>query len=81
MNLRISPLTVNQVRLFISWKYSMPYDIYNMSFDDNEAETNFFLESKNGYFAIVDESDDLLGFCNFGADARVPAGSLYKGCT
>lgn len=74
MKLTIEPLRAEQVRAFMQWEYSGPYAMYNMSAADEEAEISFFLDPQNGYFAITDEDGTLLGFCNFGADARVPGG-------
>lgn len=74
MKLTIKPLTADQVVAFIQWQYAGPYAMYNMSPEDEEAQIRFFLDPQNGYFAIIDEEGSLLGFCNFGADARVPGG-------
>lgn len=74
MNLSIQPLTNAQIREFIRWQYAGDYAMYAMT-EENEAEQlSFFSDPANGYFAIVDENDLLLGFCNFGADAQVPGG-------
>ena len=71
---KIESLTTEQVRDFIRWEYSGPYAMYNMSDEDEEAQHLFFLDPQNGYFAITDGKGTLLGFCNFGEDARVPGG-------
>lgn len=74
MNLSIQPLTKAQIREFIRWQYEGDYAMYAMS-EENEAEAlTFFSDPANGYFAIVDENELLLGFCNFGADAQVSGG-------
>lgn len=74
MTLTIQPLTETQIREFIGWQYDGPYAMYAMN-QENEAESlSFFSDPANGYFAIVDEKETLLGFCNFGADAQVPGG-------
>jgi ribosomal-protein-alanine N-acetyltransferase len=74
MKLIIKPLTPEQVRAFIKWEYAGAYAIYNISPENEAAEVAFFLDPENGYFAITDEVGGFLGFCNFGADARVPGG-------
>jgi ribosomal-protein-alanine N-acetyltransferase len=74
MRPKIEPLTTDQVRDFLQWQYSGPYAMYNMSAEDEETQILFFLDPQNGYFAITDNEGTLLGFCNFGADARVPGG-------
>ena len=78
MNLSIQPLTDNQIREFISWQYDGSYAMYSMTEDNEEESLSFFSDPANGYFAIVDEDDLLLGFCNFGEDARVPGGTLAR---
>lgn len=74
MKPKIKSLTSEQVRSFIQWEYTGPYAMYNMSDEDEEAQILFFTDPQNGYFAITDDKGTLLGFCNFGADARVPGG-------
>lgn len=75
MELAIRPLRPEQIRQFLTWRYPPPYDVYNMDSDDTAADVAFFSDPANGYFAIVEEATgDLVGFCNFGADARVPGG-------
>ena len=74
MKLKIESLSEEQIRIFVTWKYSDPYAIYDMSTEDIESQVRFFSNPENGYFAITDELGELLGFCNFGADARVPGG-------
>jgi ribosomal-protein-alanine N-acetyltransferase len=78
MKLRVKPLSADQVREFIRWEYAGPYAIYNMSPEDEEAEVRFFLDPENGYWGISDQEGAFLGFCNFGADARVPGGDYAK---
>jgi RimJ/RimL family protein N-acetyltransferase len=74
--LAIRPLRPEQIRQFLAWRYPPPYDLYNMDSEDVAADVAFFSDPANGYFAIVDEAagGELVGFCNFGADARVPGG-------
>ena len=43
MKLRINPLTKDQIRTFITWAYPEPYNIYDMSSEDNEEAVSFFL--------------------------------------
>lgn len=74
MILSIKPLTQDQIAEFISWQYDGPYAMYSMTGEDEAELISFFEDPTNGYFAIVDETDLLLGFCNFGEDAQVPGG-------
>lgn len=74
MNLSVQPLTETQIREFISWQYDGPYAMYSMTEENEEESVAFFSDPANGYFAIVDETGQIIGFCNFGEDAQVPGG-------
>jgi ribosomal-protein-alanine N-acetyltransferase len=52
------------------WSYEPPFDIYNGDPDDADM---FLSRSPEGYgyYAIVDQVDDFVGFCCFGPEARV----------
>ncbi|OPG01684.1 hypothetical protein B1L11_44035 [Microbispora sp. GKU 823] len=53
----------------VTWRYPAPYDCYDLV----GADPAFFTDSRNGYFALVNEGR-LIGFRVFGADGRVPGG-------
>ncbi len=78
MKLSVNPLVEEQIHTFISWAYPEPYNIYDMSSEEGEDIVSFFLDPQNGYFAITADSGELLGFCNFGADAQVPGGDYSE---
>ena len=54
------------------WSYQPPFDVY----DGDPAHADAFLAQEpagDGYYAIATRSDDeIIGFCCFGAEARVP---------
>ncbi len=58
----------------IRWKYDPPYDVYNLRAEEEENGVRYFLDPKNGFFGIHAENGELVGFCSFGPDARVPGG-------
>ena len=68
------PMDEEAARTFLAWRYAPPYDRYNVELAAVEDALPSFLDPSNGYFAIADESDDLVAFCCFGADAQVPGG-------
>lgn len=78
MKLTIRPLTPDQILTFLTWEYEEPYAVYSMSGEDPQQALAFFSDPANGYFAIAAEGGEFLGFCNFGADARVPGGSYTE---
>jgi [ribosomal protein S18]-alanine N-acetyltransferase len=57
-----------------TWAYEAPYDIYNIAADDLTAEVEFLTDADNHYFGIW-QGGVLVGFCCFGAEARVPGGT------
>ncbi len=52
----------------VSWEYPAPYGTYSLTNSDPE----FFLDEANGYFAVVDDADELVGYRCFGPEGRVP---------
>ena len=79
MGIGIQELTAEQIHSFVAWEYEGPYAIYNMSGEDPGEALAFFSDPTNGYFAIIGEEDEFLGFCNFGVDAQVPGGDYEEG--
>lgn len=51
-----------------TWRYDGPYSMYDGEADAIES----FLKPEHQYFAVFDENNDVVGFWNFGEDARVP---------
>jgi [ribosomal protein S18]-alanine N-acetyltransferase len=63
------PVTVADAHEILRWQYAAPYDRYNLA-GDAAALT----DPANAYFAARDVAGEVVGFCCFGADARVPGG-------
>lgn len=74
MPLTFLPMDEVSVRAILTWRYEAPYDLYSLDSGDAGASVQFFLDPQNGYQAIVDEQGDLVAYCCFGLDARVPGG-------
>ncbi|MFN8441173.1 MAG: GNAT family protein [Caldilineaceae bacterium] len=74
MQIQIIPVNEAQVRAFLAWRYPPPYDVYNLDADDADASPDYFLEPAVACHALVDETDELIGFCTFGKDGQVPGG-------
>ena len=62
------------VRAFCGWRYGAPYDVYNLPSEKVEEEVRYFLEPEVNCHAILDEKGDLVAYCTFGPDGRVPGG-------
>ena len=71
------PLTIADAREVLSWRYAAPYDRYNMAGDAAAlvAGVAALTDPANAYFAAHDAASEVIGFCCFGADARVPGGN------
>jgi RimJ/RimL family protein N-acetyltransferase len=79
----VAPLTVADAHAILSWQYDEPYAIYNMGCAEGGApelmlDVQFLLEPRNGHYAVRDAGDELIGFCCFGEEARVPGGDYSQ---
>ena len=61
--MEVRPLTDAQGGLIASWRYPSRYSTY----DVGEIVT-----AADGYWAVVGEGEELVGYCCFGQEARVP---------
>ncbi|WP_442599601.1 GNAT family N-acetyltransferase [Neobacillus sp. D3-1R] len=61
----------------LTWKYEAPFDFYNIDFSDEALEELL----NNNYFAIVNDTNQLIGFFCFGKAAQVPIGERYGAYT
>jgi ribosomal-protein-alanine N-acetyltransferase len=64
---RLRPTTRSDADLFCTWRYGGLYAMYDQR---PELRANY-LEPSFRYHSVGDESGSLVGFCCFGADARV----------
>lgn len=75
MSYSISPLTPENAQKIIDWRYGPPYDLYNMAPEHLPG----LLNSDLRYHQVLDQYGELVGFCCFGEDARVPGGEYDRG--
>ena len=71
MSLTISAMDGAAAQEVARWRYPPPYDLYNMS--DEPLALASFLAVAADYYCIR-EGGELVGFCCFGEEARVPGG-------
>jgi len=76
--LYIAPLTQAEVAQIVAWEYPPPYNLYNVSPDEQIATMDYFLNPENGCFAIRDSDGTFLGYGSVGADAQVPGGGYEQ---
>jgi ribosomal-protein-alanine N-acetyltransferase len=68
--MHVAAMTPHHAADIVTWRYPAPYDCYDVS----DAEPEFFLDPRNGFFALLSGPDNLIGFRSFGADGQVPGG-------
>jgi ribosomal-protein-alanine N-acetyltransferase len=73
-NLTFQPMNEASAREILTWRYEPPYDLYNEDPDKAEPFVQALLDPAYAYHTITDENGELVGYCCFGADARVPGG-------
>jgi ribosomal-protein-alanine N-acetyltransferase len=71
----ISPLTQENAQKIINWRYQPPYDIYDPVPEDLDA----FFNPEYRYHQVLDQRGELIGYCCYGADARVAGGDYRQG--
>jgi RimJ/RimL family protein N-acetyltransferase len=76
--LRFFPIDEASARVIIKWRYTPPYDIYNITTENVTETINYFLSPEYAYHILKDENDDQVAFCTFGIDARVPGGNYSE---
>jgi [ribosomal protein S18]-alanine N-acetyltransferase len=71
----IRPLTDGEAEEIRGWRYPPPYDVYDEG-EPTAASTE--MDDGSSIRALVRDGE-LVGFCSFGADARVPGGTYTDG--
>lgn len=74
MSLTFDAMDEASARAIATWRYDAPYDLYDLGGDDVEGVVRAFMDPRNAYYAMVDDSGELVAFCCFGPDAMVPGG-------
>ena len=67
---RIMNLTERHAADICTWRYPAPYQCYDVL----GAVPGYFLAPANGFFALVDDDGELIGYRSFGPDGQVPGG-------
>lgn len=66
----LRPISEPEARAISGWRYPAPYATYN----GDPSSVASLLEPRYAYHAVVDASDELVGYFCFGEDATVPDG-------
>ena len=70
MKFTTQPISQKDANDITSWQYETPYSIYSLS----QKDIPVLLDPNNRFFSIQDESDQLVGYCCFGEEAKIPGG-------
>jgi RimJ/RimL family protein N-acetyltransferase len=72
MAILVRPVTAVDVEEFVGWRYEPPYDAYDIA-EPLEDVVAYFVRPDVECHALL-EAGELIGFCTFGEDARIPGG-------
>jgi [ribosomal protein S18]-alanine N-acetyltransferase len=72
-DIRVSRMDRAAALAVVGWRYPPPYDFYTLS-DDPAATAAFLADAESGYFQLRDGAGQLVAFCCYGEEARVPGG-------
>src|SRR5687767_4609680 len=72
-DLIITPMDQAAAQAVVQWRYPPPYEIYSLSHDPLGAAL-FLSSADQGYFQLRDAAGELVAFCCFGEEGRVPGG-------
>jgi ribosomal-protein-alanine N-acetyltransferase len=73
MELAFRPMDEESACAVLQWRYSPPFDVYDIAPLAADALATF-LDHRNAYYRLHGRSGSLEAFCCLGADARVPGG-------
>lgn len=71
------PTDEASVREFLQWKYEPPHEIYNYLPEYIEEDLVYHLDPANNIYSMY-HNDNLVGYCSFGQDGRVPGGDYSE---
>ena len=74
MGFTLRPMSEEDVRAIVEWRYPGPYAFYDWTSDPDER-AEFLHTWRHAYYAVLDDGGELAGFFTFGADAQVPGGA------
>ena len=71
--LEFSPMTAPLAGRVVLWSYDPPLDVYTAPPGERSGAVARMLDPQNHYFGVF-SGGELIAFCCFGPDARVPGG-------
>ena len=72
------PAKKKHARAFVQWQYEPPYDVYNCPPEEVGNAVQYNIDPANNIYAMFDQSKEMIGYCSYGKDARVPGGDYSE---
>lgn len=74
MDLFFAPISPSQIFTISVWRYSPPYEIYNLYYPPSSKDVAYWLTPEFQVHAIKNTASQMVAFCSFGRDGQVPGG-------
>lgn len=68
------PIDEASARAVMSWRYSEPYDIYNLASGEAEDDLQYLIDPQNAFYCVANRDGELVAYCSFSLDGQVPGG-------
>lgn len=78
LNISYHPAQKKHAREFVNWEYEPPYDVYNCPSEEIGDAVQYNIDPANNVYAMLDQNDELIGYCSYGKDAQVPGGDYNE---
>ena len=78
MKIEYRPAEKKHARVFVNWQYKPPYDIYNCPPEEIGEAVQYNIDPANNVCAMLDQNEELIGYCSYGKDAQVPGGDYSE---
>ena len=72
------PAEKKHARVFVNWQYEPPYDVYNCPPEEIGDAVHYNIDPANNVYAMLDQNEELIGYCSYGRDAQVPGGDYSE---
>jgi len=72
------PLTPDDARTMLGWRYPPPLDLYDADLDFMDENVESVLVPEFHYHTVLDGAGRMIGFCCFGEDAQVTGGDYGR---
>jgi len=78
LSISYRPAEKKHAREFVNWRYEPPYDVYNCPPEEIGDAALYNIDPTNNVYAMLDQNEELIGYCSYGRDAQVPGGNYNE---